>query len=122
MRAAMPPLLGLIATRQGGGDIRRLPGSNPQLTMNSTRAGITLIIIAVLTVGWYCVCPKTTNPGVVSWKWTGDPQRDDYDIISNRVPSADSRRFWPGVAVIWPLSIGISLLGDSRKKGLPSSI
>jgi hypothetical protein len=80
--------------------------------MNPKRIGFTLIVIALLTVGWYCICPKTTSPGVQSWKWTGDPQSANYAHVSNRVPSAESRRFWPGVAVIWPLCIGISFLGE----------
>jgi hypothetical protein len=83
--------------------------------MNPKRIGVTLIVIALLTVGWYCICPKTNHPEVQRWKWTGDPKFNSYAYASDLVLSAEPRRFWPGVAVIWPLCIGISFLGASKK-------
>jgi len=87
------------------------------MTIDSKRTGWTFITITALTLAWYALCPflGAGYGGPPSeWKRTSKGFKQDQET-TGRFYYRNPYYFWPGVAVIWPLTIGLSILTAPAK-------
>ena len=84
--------------------------SDPQ-KISTTRLGITLILLAALSMVWYLCCPYVSIAGVQEWRRdSSSNQTFNYAEKASFIIIRDPNHFWPGLAIIWPAVFGLSLL------------